>query len=82
MKWTRGWDTKACLWSGMVIFMFLTIGLAILKVDKEFVMASFGLTGQLVAALMTYVNSMKSLITKEAGTNETKPNNTGTPAAP
>jgi len=82
MKWTQGWDTKACLWSGMVVFMLLTIGLALFKVDKEYVMASFGLTGQLVASLMTYVNSMKSFMGKEINKSEQKPNIVSTPTAP
>jgi FtsH-binding integral membrane protein len=43
----------------MALFASLTLLLVVLKADKEYVMASFGLTGQLVAALMTYVNSNK-----------------------
>jgi hypothetical protein len=43
----------------MTFFALLTLSLVMLKADKEYVMTSFGLTGQLVASLMTYVNSNK-----------------------
>jgi hypothetical protein len=53
----KNWDTKTCLWTGMVFFALCTGVLAICKADKEYVIASSALTGQLVAGLLTYVNS-------------------------
>lgn len=81
MKWHSfsQWDTKACLWTGMIIFMGLTVLLAIFKAEKEYVMAAFALTGQLAAGLLTYVNSMKNVL---GGTNETKPDVNPDPGDP
>jgi hypothetical protein len=56
----KNWDTKTCLWTGMALFALLTISAAYFHAEKEYVMAFFGLTGQLVAGLLTYVNSNKT----------------------
>jgi hypothetical protein len=55
----KNWDTKTYLWAGMVSFILTTIALVLYHADKEYVVASFGLTGQMVAGLLTYVNSNK-----------------------
>jgi hypothetical protein len=56
----KNWDTKTCLWTGMTFFAIFTLFLVLMRAEKEYVMAGFGLTGQLVAALLTYVNSNKA----------------------
>jgi hypothetical protein len=55
----KNWDTKTCLWTGMAMFALMTLGLVKFHAEKEYVMASFALTGQMAAALWTYVNSNK-----------------------
>ena len=59
IQFFKNWDSKTCLWTGMIFFASLTVALVVLKAEKEYVMASFALSGQLTAGLLTYVNSNK-----------------------
>jgi hypothetical protein len=58
----------------MAMFALMTLGLTACHADKELIMAGFGLTGQLVAGLLTYVNSHRN-----EDANATKPDSTSTP---
>jgi hypothetical protein len=73
MAFMRNWDSKTCIWTGMAMFALMTLALTAFRADKELIMAGFGLTGQLVAGLLTYVNSHKN-----EASNETKPDDSGT----
>jgi hypothetical protein len=57
----KNWESKTYLWAGMIFFAALTGVLVVIQADKEYVVASFALTGQLVAGLLTYVNSNKPI---------------------
>lgn len=54
------WSSKTYLWTAMLVFFAITCLLTLKDIDKDYIMAAFALTGQLVAGLLTYINSMRS----------------------
>jgi len=56
----KNWDTKTCLFLGMLFFAFFTSVLVFINTNEQYVNAAFTLTSQLVASLITYINSSKT----------------------
>ena len=60
-------DTKIILAAGITFMSLVCIVLIAFKVDRDMILVFAGFVGQLIAALMTYVNSTKKVENDQQG---------------